>query len=55
MLLETMFDLNIDAITKELSQEKPQETQPELVEIEIYGIPVESRTLPAAWKDIRLC
>jgi hypothetical protein len=30
---------------------KPQETQPELVEIEIYGIPVESRTLPAGRMD----
>jgi hypothetical protein len=29
----------------------PQETQPELVEIENYRIPVESRTLPAAYMD----
>ena len=29
----------------------PQETQPELVEIENYRIPVESRTLPAACMD----
>ena len=28
---------------------KPQETQLGLVEIEFYGIPVESRTLPAAY------
>jgi hypothetical protein len=29
----------------------PQETQLGLVEIEFYGIPVESRTLPAACMD----
>ena len=33
----------------------PQETQPKMVEIEVYGIPVESRTLPAGWKDTCLC
>jgi hypothetical protein len=32
-----------------LRYSKPQETQPELVEIEMYGVPVESRTLPAGW------
>ncbi|HET6640200.1 MAG TPA: hypothetical protein VFG77_01180 [Nitrososphaeraceae archaeon] len=30
---------------------RPQETQPGLVGIEVYGIPVESRTLPAACMD----
>ena len=31
-----------------------QETQPEMVETEFYGIPVESRTLPAGvWTDGR--
>jgi hypothetical protein len=29
----------------------PQETQPELVEAEIYGIQVESRALPAGWME----
>jgi hypothetical protein len=33
--------------------DKPQETQPRMVEIE-YEVPVESRTLPAGWTDFDL-
>jgi hypothetical protein len=36
---------------KTLTDYYPQETQPEMVETEMHGVPVESRTLPAGCMD----